>query len=95
MKRHSANRSSLVIAIIFLTLCMLFPIWQNARSQALRKSISEKQVYMISMTENKMSLTSQISRKTSPEYLMAMAKENNISFLQISSTSSSTVATNF
>lgn len=83
-----------VLAIAAISLCLIFSVWQSSVNNNLHKQIIAQNEHIVALKDQKMSVTAQIAKQTSPDYLIAQAVLKGFEFDQISSMSSSNVASN-
>ncbi len=94
MRTTKAERTLIIVTIIFINLCLLIPVWQSARNSQLRWQLAQSEQMLKDKEEQKMQLSASIAMQTSPEYLIEQSALQNIVFTQISSATSSLVASN-
>lgn len=92
MKSTKAERFFVVITIVFINLCLLIPVWQSAVNSQLRFELAQSEQELREKEEQKMVLIANIAKQTTPEYLIEQSIMQNITFTQISSETSSLIA---
>ena len=92
MKSTRIERVFVVITIIFINLCLLIPVWQSAVNSQLRFELAQSEQELREKEEQKMVLIANIAKQTTPEYLIEQSIMQNITFTQISSETSSLIA---
>ena len=92
MKSTRIERVFVVITIIFINLCLLIPVWQSAVNSQLRFELARSEQELREKEEQKMVLIANIAKQTTPEYLIEQSIMQNITFTQISSETSSLIA---
>ncbi len=92
MKNVRTERFVIILTIVFINLCLLVPVWQSARNTQLRWQLSQTEALLREKEERKMVLSASIAAKTTPEYLIEQSEAQNIVFKQISSDTSSLIA---
>lgn len=94
MKSARIERVLVVLTIIFINLCLLIPVWQSAVNSQLRFKLAQTEQELREKEEQKMVLIANIAKQTTPEYLIEQSLMKNIIFTQISSETSSLIASN-
>ena len=94
MKSARIERVLVVITIIFINLCLLIPVWQSAVNSQLRFKLAQTEQELREKEEQKMVLIANIAKQTTPEYLIEQSIMQNIVFTQITSETSSLIASN-
>ena len=94
MKSARIERALVVITILFINLCLLIPVWQSAVNSQLRFKLAQTEEELRDKEEQKMVLLANIARQTTPEYLIEQSEIQNLVFTQISSETSSLIASN-
>lgn len=92
MKSTRVERVFVVITIVFINLCLLIPVWQSAVNSHLRFELAQSEQELREKEEQKMVLIANIAKQTTPEYLIEQSIMQNIIFTQISSETSSLIA---
>lgn len=92
MKSTRIERVFVVITIVFINLCLLIPVWQSAVNSQLRFELAQSEQELREKEEQKMVLIANIAKQTTPEYLIEQSIMQNIIFTQISSETSSLIA---
>lgn len=95
MRTRNTNENKTVLLVLvstFMILCLFVPVWQSAVSSQLKTELARATSEVARMEEQKMTLRAGISTQMTPEYLIEMAKVNNLSFTQIASTGATAVA---
>ncbi|MBR6085099.1 MAG: hypothetical protein IKP61_05755 [Spirochaetales bacterium] len=92
MKSTRVERVFVVITIVFINLCLLIPVWQSAVNSQLRFELAQSEQELREKEEQKMVLIANIAKQTTPEYLIEQSIMQNIIFTQISSETSSLIA---
>lgn len=91
-KYDSISVTLVFFAMVFVCLCLLLPVWQNAENSRMRSRLQVYERNIAEREEARMILESQVACKTSPEYLNSQAQVVNIDFQQISTSSALRVA---
>jgi len=73
-------------------LSLFVPVWQSAVSTQLKSELAKVNAEVTAKEEQKMTLRAGISKQQTPEYLIEMARAQDLSFKQISSTGVTAVA---
>ena len=94
MKSARIERALVVITILFINLCLLIPVWQSAVNSQLRFKLAQTEEELRDKEEQKMVLLANIAKQTTPEYLIEQSLIRNLVFTQISSETSSLIASN-
>ena len=94
MKSARIERVLVVITILFINLCLLIPVWQSAVNSQLRFKLAQTEEELRDKEEQKMVLLANIAKQTTPEYLIEQSEIQNLVFTQISSETSSLIASN-
>ena len=94
MKSARIERAIVVITILFINLCLLIPVWQSAVNSQLRFKLAQTEEELRDKEEQKMVLLANIAKQTTPEYLIEQSVIQNLVFTQISSETSSLIASN-
>ena len=94
MKSARVERVLVVITILFINLCLLIPVWQSAVNSQLRFKLAQTEEELKEKEEQKMVILANIARQTTPEYLIEQSLIQNLVFTQISSETSSLIASN-
>ena len=94
MKSARIERALVVITILFINLCLLIPVWQSAVNSQLRFKLAQTEEELREKEEQKMVLLANIAKQTTPEYLIEQSLIQNLVFTQISSETSSLIASN-
>ena len=94
MKSARIERVLVVITILFINLCLLIPVWQSAVNSQLRFKLAQTEQELKEKEEQKMVLLANIAKQTTPEYLIEQSVIQNLVFTQISSDTSSLIASN-
>ena len=94
MKSARIERVLVVITILFINLCLLIPVWQSAVNSQLRFKLAQTEEELRDKEEQKMVLLANIAKQTTPEYLIEQRLIQNLVFTQISSETSSLIASN-
>lgn len=94
MKSARIERVLVVITILFINLCLLIPVWQSAVNSQLRFKLAQTEQELKEKEEQKMILLANIAKQTTPEYLIEQSVIQNLVFTQISSETSSLIASN-
>ena len=94
MKSARIERALVVITILFINLCLLIPVWQSAVNSQLRFKLAQTEEELRDKEEQKMVLLANIAKQTTPEYLIEQSLIQNLVFTQISSGTSSLIASN-
>ena len=94
MKSARIERALVVITILFINLCLLIPVWQSAVNSQLRFKLAQTEEELRDKEEQKMVLLANIAKQTTPEYLIEQSVIQNLVFTQISSETSSLIASN-
>lgn len=94
MKSARIERVLVVITILFINLCLLIPVWQSAVNSQLRFKLAQTEEELRDKEEQKMVLLANIAKQTTPEYLIEQSLIQNLVFTQISSETSSLIASN-
>jgi hypothetical protein len=94
MRKVRAERTVVILTIIFINICLLIPVWQSARNTQLRWQLSQSEQELKNQEEQKMVLAARIAKQMTPEYLIEQSVVRNIVFTQIDSQTSSLVASN-
>ena len=94
MKSARIERALVVITILFINLCLLIPVWQSAVNSQLRFKLAQTEDELREKEEQKMVLLANIAKQTTPEYLIEQSLIQNLVFTQISSETSSLIASN-
>ena len=94
MKSARIERVLVVITILFINLCLLIPVWQSAVNSQLRFKLAQTEEELRDKEEQKMVLLANIAKQTTPEYLIEQSLIRNLVFTQISSETSSLIASN-
>ncbi len=94
MKSARIERVLVVITILFINLCLLIPVWQSAVNSQLRFKLAQTEQELKEKEEQKMVLLANIAKQTTPEYLIEQSVIQNLVFTQISSETSSLIASN-
>ncbi len=94
MRKVRAERTVVILTIIFINICLLIPVWQSAKNTQLRWQLSQSEQELKMQEEQKMVLVANIARQMTPEYLIEQSAARNIVFTQIDSQTSSLVASN-
>ena len=94
MKSARIERVLVVITILFINLCLLIPVWQSAVNSQLRFKLAQTEEQLKEKEEQKMVLLANIAKQTTPEYLIEQSVIQNLVFTQISSETSSLIASN-
>ena len=94
MKSARIERGLVVITILFINLCLLIPVWQSAVNSQLRFKLAQTEQELKEKEEQKMILLANIAKQTTPEYLIEQSVIQNLVFTQISSETSSLIASN-
>ena len=92
MKSARIERVLIVITILFINICLLIPVWQSAVNSQLRWKLAQTEEELKEKEEQKMVLVANIAKQTTPEYLIEQSIMQNITFTQISSETSSLIA---
>ena len=92
MKSARIERALVVITILFINLCLLIPVWQSAVNSQLRFKLAQTEEELRDKEEQKMVLLANIAKQTTPEYLIEQSLIQNLVFTQISSETSSLIA---
>ena len=72
----------------------MIPVWQSAFNSQLRFELAQSEEELREKEEQKMVLLANIAKQTTPEYLIEQSKIQNLVFTQISSETSSLIASN-
>ncbi|MCQ2398420.1 MAG: hypothetical protein MJ052_03860 [Sphaerochaetaceae bacterium] len=91
----NTNRRKVIVVAAVLTVCLFVPVWQSAVCAQLSRSIEIADRNIALMEEQGLILKSRIAKQMTPEYLIEQASVRNISFSQIESAYSTTVASNY
>lgn len=94
MKGIRAEKTVVILTIVFINICLLIPVWQSARNTQLRWQIAQSEQYLKNQEEQKMLLSASIAKQMTPEYLIEQSTVRNIVFTQIDSETVSFVASN-
>ena len=94
MKGAKIERVLVVITILFINLCLMIPVWQSAVNSQLRFKLAQSEEELREKEEQKMVLLANIAKQTTPEYLIEQSEIQNLVFTQISSETSSLIASN-
>ena len=94
MKRIRAEKTVVILTILFINICLLIPVWQSARNTQLRWKLAQSEQQLRVQEEQKMVLKSTIAKQMTPEYLIEQSTVRNIVFTQIDSGTVSLVASN-
>ena len=94
MKGAKIERVLVVITILFINLCLMIPVWQSAVNSQLRFELAQSEEELREKEEQKMVLLANIAKQTTPEYLIEQSEIQNLVFTQISSETSSLIASN-
>ena len=94
MRKVRAERTVVILTIVFINFCLLIPVWQSARNTQLRWQLSQSEQELKTKEEQKMVLAANIAKQMTPEYLIEQSAVRNIVFTQIDSGTSSLVASN-
>ena len=94
MRKVRAERTVVILTILFINVCLLIPVWQSARNTQLRWQLSQSEQQLKEQEEQKMVLAANIAKQMTPEYLIEQSAVRNIVFTQIDSGTSSLVASN-
>ncbi|MBO6000415.1 MAG: hypothetical protein J6P81_01365 [Spirochaetales bacterium] len=94
MRRIRAERTVIILTIVFINICLLIPVWQSASNTQLRWQLAQSEQMLKAQEERKMVLTAAIAKQMTPEYLIEQSSVRNIVFTQIDSTTASLVASN-
>ena len=94
MRRIRAERTVIILTIVFINICLLIPVWQSASNTLLRWQLAQSEQMLKAQEERKMVLTAAIAKQMTPEYLIEQSSVRNIVFTQIDSTTASLVASN-
>ena len=94
MKSARIERVLVVITILFINLCLHIPVWQSAVNSQLRFKLAQTEQELKEKEEQKMVLLANIAKQTTPEYLIEQSVIQNLVFTQISSETSSLIASN-
>ena len=94
MKSARIEKVLVVITILFINLCLLIPVWQSAVNSQLRFKLAQTEEELRDKEEQKMVLLANIAKQTTPEYLIEQSLIQNLVFTQISSETSSLIASN-
>ena len=94
MKSAKIERVLVVITILFINLCLMIPVWQSAVNSQLRFKLAQSEEELREKEEQKMVLLANIAKQTTPEYLIEQSEIQNLVFTQISSETSSLIASN-
>ena len=94
MKSARIERVLVVITILFINLCLMIPVWQSAVNSQLRFKLAQTEEELKEKEEQKMVLLANIAKQTTPEYLIEQSVIQNLVFTQISSETSSLIASN-
>ena len=94
MRRVRAERTVIILTIVFINICLLIPVWQSASNTQLRWQLAQSEQMLKAQEERKMVLTAAIAKQMTPEYLIEQSSVRNIVFTQIDSTTASLVASN-
>ena len=94
MKSARIERALVVITILFINLCLLIQVWQSAVNSQLRFKLAQTEEELRDKEEQKMVLLANIAKQTTPEYLIEQSLIQNLVFTQISSETSSLIASN-
>jgi len=77
------SKTSVIIMILFINVCLMIPVWQSANNSQLKRRLSESEALIKENEEEKMVITASIAAKMTPEYLIEQSTERNIVFKQI------------
>ena len=94
MRRIRAERTVIILTIVFINICLLIPVCQSASNTQLRWQLAQSEQMLKAQEERKMVLTAAIAKQMTPEYLIEQSSVRNIVFTQIDSTTASLVASN-
>ena len=94
MKGIRAEKTVVILTIVFINICLLIPVWQSARNTQLRWQLAHSEELLKENEEQKMLISASIARKTTPEFIIEQSEEYNIVFTQIGSESGSLMASN-
>ena len=94
MKSAKIEKTLVVITILFINLCLMIPVWQSAVNSQLRFELAQSEEELREKEEQKMVLLANIAKQTTPEYLIEQSEIQNLVFTQISSETSSLIASN-
>ena len=83
MRRVRAERTVIILTIVFINICLLIPVWQSAKNTQLRWQIAQSEQMLKDQEERKMVLTAAIAKQMTPEYLIEQSSVRNIVFTQI------------
>ena len=94
MRRVRAERTVIILTIVFINICLLIPVWQSASNTQLRWQLAQSEQMLKAQEEKKMILTAAIAKQMTPEYLIEQSTVRNIVFTQIDCATASLVASN-
>ena len=94
MKSAKIEKTLVIITILFINLCLMIPVWQSAVNSQLRVELAQSEEELREKEEQKMVLLANIAKQTTPEYLIEQSEIQNLVFTQISSETSSLIASN-
>ena len=94
MKQIRAEKTVIILTIVFINICLLIPVWQSAKNTQLKWQIAQSEQLLKEQEETKMVLTASIAKQMTPEYLIEQSSVRNIVFTQIDSATASLVASN-
>ena len=94
MKQIRAEKTVIILTIVFINICLLIPVWQSAKNTQLKWQIAQSEQLLKEQEERKMVLTASIAKQMTPEYLIEQSSVRNIVFTQIDSATASLVASN-
>ena len=78
MREKSINRTMILCAVVFLSICLCIPVWQRAVSAGLSVKINTLETDIVALNEQTVRIKAQIDAMTNPETLrqVALVRDN-------------------
>lgn len=88
------NTFKVFAIVLAMAICLMIPIWQSSVAIRLNNQIKSENEKLLALEKQTSVVQAQIERQTSPEYVAYQAAVKGFQFDQISSITSSNVASN-
>lgn len=88
------NSFKVFAIVLAMAICLMIPIWQSSVTTRLNNQIRQENEKLLALDKQTAIVQAQIERQTSPEYVAYQAAVKGFQFDQISSITSSIVASN-
>jgi len=81
--RNTGKIICTVVSVLVIGICIVVPVWQSSVNAQLEARISNVQAEIFNYETSRMRIEADIAKRTTPEYIVEAAIQQNINFSQI------------